>query len=196
MTLVEGPVHSDRPRAGRMKNDSARTEPELLAACRAGRRDALEELVSRHYDRIHRLAAVMAGPAAAADLTQETFLGAVKALPRFRGESAFTTWLISILRNQYLLFLRGRKKWPLAPLEAEAERLPAPEPSGAEQEAREILSRVDELPEEFRTTLVLYHVDGLKYSEIAGAMGCPVGTVRSRLFEARERLRKRVKAEA
>ena len=85
---------------------------------------------------------------------------------------------------------------PLAPLEAEADRLTAPEPSGAEQEARDVLLRVDELPEEFRTTLVLYHVEGLKYSEIARAMGCPVGTVRSRLFEARERLRKLVKVDS
>jgi RNA polymerase sigma-70 factor (ECF subfamily) len=163
-----------------------------VAACKAGRPEAFEELVSRHYDRIYRLAYTMAGPEAASDLAQETFLAAVKAFARFRGESQLATWLISILRNQYSLHLRARKKWRLAPLEGEAERLPAAAPPEVEKGVREILDRVRDLPEDLRTTLVLFYVDGLKYQEIAEAMGCPIGTVRSRLFEARERLKKLV----
>ena len=106
-----------------------------------------------------------------------------------RGEAQVGTWLVSILRNQYTMWLRGRKKWRLAPLDGEGERLAAPAPSGLEKGVREILERVKELPEELRTALVLFYVDGLKYAEIAEAMECPIGTVRSRLFEARERLK-------
>lgn len=171
----------------------APTEAELVAGCRAGRREALDELVRRHYDRIHRLAWAMAGPEGAADLAQETFLAAVRAMPSFRGESALSTWLISILRNQYTMWLRGRNKWramgPLAP------SLPAPDPRPAEGAVKEVLERARELPEELRTALILFYVEGLKYAEIAQAMDCPVGTVRSRLFEARERLKARLGAE-
>ena len=169
------------------------TEAELVAGCRAGRRESLDELARRHYDRIHRLAWAMAGPEGAADLAQETFLAAVRAMPSFRGESAVSTWLISILRNQYTMWLRNRSKWrsmgTLGPT------LSAPEPRSAEGAVREVLERARELPEELRTTLILFYVEGLKYAEIAQAMDCPIGTVRSRLFEARERLKARLGAE-
>lgn len=168
------------------------SESDLIDGCRAGRRDALDALVSVHYDRIHRLAAVLAGPEAAADLAQETFLAAVKAFPRFRGESQLSTWLISILRNQFSMVLRGRRKWCLSPLPEEGDRLAAPPPPTKDRDLREILDRVNDLPEDLRTTLVLFHVDGLKYADIARVMECPVGTVRSRLFDARSRLKKLV----
>jgi RNA polymerase sigma-70 factor (ECF subfamily) len=168
------------------------TEADLVAGCRAGRRDALDELARRHYGRIHRLAWAMAGPEGAADLAQETFLAAIRALPSFRGDCALSTWLISILRNQYTLWLRGRRKWKTTALGGE---LPAPEPRQVEGAAREVLERARELPEELRTTLVLFYVEGLKYAEIAQAMDCPIGTVRSRLFEARERLKARLGGE-
>jgi RNA polymerase sigma-70 factor (ECF subfamily) len=168
------------------------SEAELIDGCRAGRREALDALVSVHYDRIHRLAYSLAGPEAAADLAQETFLSAVKSFPRFRGDAQLSTWLVAILRNQFSLFLRGLKKWRLAPIGTAGDRLAAPEPRPIDREVRDILDRVKDLPEELRTTLVLFHVDGMKYADIARAMECPVGTVRSRLFEARERLKKLV----
>lgn len=166
------------------------TEAELVSACKAGRREGFDALVARFYDRIHRLAWTLAGPTPAADLAQETFLAAVKSFPNFRGDSQVGTWLVSILRNQVGLHLRGRKKWQHSPLEGEGERLPAPEPDETGKEVQAVLDRVKELPEDLRTTLVLFHVDGLKYAEIAQVLQCPIGTVRSRLFEARERLRK------
>jgi len=168
------------------------SEADLIEGCRAGRREALDALVSVHYDRIHRLAWSLAGPEAAADLAQETFLSAVKSFPRFRGDAQLSTWLVAILRNQYSLFLRGLRKWRLAPIDGAGDRLPAPEPRPIERDVREILDRVKDLPEELRTTLVLFHVDGMSYADIARAMECPVGTVRSRLFEARERLKRLV----
>ena len=167
-------------------------ESELLAGCRVGQREALDALIALHYDRIYRLAWTLAGADAAADLTQDTFLAAVKAIPRFRGEAQLSTWLVSILRNQVSLFLRGLKKWRLAPLPEDGDRLPAPPPPTIDREGRDLFDRVRELPEELRTTLVLFHADGMKYADIARAMECPVGTVRSRLFEARVRLKKLV----
>ena len=170
-------------------SDRFPSEADLVAACRAGRREAFDELVRRHYERIHRLAWAMAGPEGASDLAQETFLAAVRAFPSFRGDALVGTWLVSILRNQYTMWRRGRKRWAHAPLEGQDERLPAPPPSTLEKGVRGILERVKDLPEDLRMTMLLFYVDGLKYSEIAEAMECPVGTVRSRLFEARERLK-------
>jgi RNA polymerase sigma-70 factor (ECF subfamily) len=168
------------------------TESDLVDGCREGRRDALDALVQMYYDRIFRLAWALAGAEAAADLAQETFLSAVKAAPRFRGDAHLSTWLISILRNQYSLLVRGFKRWKASPLPEQGLGIAAPEPPEVDQELREILDRVKELPEDLRTTLVLYHVEGMRYADIARTMECPIGTVRSRLFEARERLRRLV----
>ncbi len=186
---LEGAAVLEWPLSRPMESRSDWTEADLVAACKAGRREGFEELVARHYDRILRLAHVMAGPDAAHDLAQETFLAAVKSFGGFKEKSQLGTWLVSILRNQYLLHLRGKKK-RFAPLDGEADRLPAPAPAPVEKSLREVLDRVRDLPEELRTALVLFYVAGLKYEEIAQAMDCPVGTVRSRLFEARERLKK------
>jgi RNA polymerase sigma-70 factor (ECF subfamily) len=197
MTTVEGLVPLQVPGPKIMKIVAPWNESDLIAGCREGRREALDALVAVHYDRLNRLAYTLAGPEAAADLVQETFLAAVKSFPRFRGDAQLSTWLISILRNQFSLYLRGRKKWKLSPFPEEEERLSAPEPPEIDREAREILDRVKDLPEDLRTTLVLFHVDGLKYADIARVMECPVGTVRSRLFEARGRLKRLVtRAEA
>src|SRR5437763_1100033 len=143
MTTVEGTAILESPRPAAMTSWS---ETELTAGCRAGRREAFDALVSVHYDRIYRLAYTLAGAEAAADLAQETFLCAVKAFPRFRGDSQLSTWLISILRNQYSLFLRGLKKWKLAPLTGQSDRLAAPEPPAFEREVRDVLDRVKDLP--------------------------------------------------
>lgn len=190
MTTVAGLAHgAARPRG---MNERTWTEAELIEGCRAGRREAFDALVSVYHDRLYRLAWAMAGPEFAADLVQETFLAAVKSFPRFRAEAQLSTWLIAILRNQFSLQLRGRRKWTLAPLPEDGLLVRASEPADADQDVRDILDRVKDLPEELRTTLVLFHVDGLKYADIARAMDCPIGTVRSRLFEARERLKKLV----
>jgi RNA polymerase sigma-70 factor (ECF subfamily) len=192
MTTLEGLQLRELRRPRCMDDNRRRSEAELIAGCRAGQREALDELVCVYQDRLLRLATALAGPGAAADLVQETLLAAVRSFPRFRGDAQLSTWLISILRNQFSLYLRGRKKWSLAPLSDKGDRLAAPEPSTVDDEVRELLDRVKDLPEDLRTTLVLFHVDGLKYADIARVMECPIGTVRSRLFEARERLKKLV----
>lgn len=165
------------------------TEEELIAGCRAGRREAFDEMVSRYYDRLHRLAYALVGAEAARDLAQETFLAAVKSLPNFRGESRLSTWLISILRNRASLLRRSERKWRTAPLNDEGEPLAAPQPKELETGLKTILGRLKDLPEDLRLTLILFYIEGMKYAEIAQVMSCPIGTVRSRLFEARERLK-------
>ena len=171
-------------------------EARLVSDLRAGRREAFDRMVALHYDRLHRLASSMTGAAQdAADLVQETFLAALKSASNFRGEARLTTWLIAILRNQYSLHLRGRRKWKFAPLEA-AGGAKAGEPAPPiRPEVVAILERVRRLPEELRTALVLFYLDGMRYQEIAEAMECPVGTIRSRLFEARERLKQMMEGE-
>src|SRR5688572_30210773 len=166
-------------------------ESRLVADLRAGRREAFDRMVELHYDRLHRLAVTMTGSSEdAADLVQETFLAAMKSAANFRGEARLSTWLIAILRNQYTLYLRGRRKWRIASLSS-ASGAPAPEPAPAVRpEVVAILERVRRLPEELRTALVLFYLEGMRYEEIAESMECPVGTIRSRLFEARERLKK------
>lgn len=186
MTTVEGARAV--PAAG-PETMTSWSESELIAGCRAGRREAFDALVAVHYDRLYRIAWSLAGPESAADLVQETFLAAVKAFPRFRGDAQLSTWLVSILRNQVSVFLRGLRKWRPAPL---SDQLPAPEPPVIDRAVRDILDRVKDLPEDLRTTLVLFHVDGMSYADIARSMECPIGTVRSRLFEARERLKRLV----
>jgi len=185
MIAVENLVRAAR--MGTQPTDEAR----LIAELKAGRKEAFDRLVELHYDRLHRLAFTMTGSAEdAADLVQETFLAAMKSVANFRGDARITTWLIAIVRNQFTLQLRGRRKWRHAPMEAAtAVRARDPEPA-VRPAVTAILERVRCLPEELRTALVLFYLEGMKYAEIAEAMECPVGTVRSRLFEARERLKK------
>ncbi len=175
----------------RRNDEMVDSESQLIADCRAGKREAFDRLVAAHYDRLFRLAYTMTrSQEEARDLTQETFLAAVKSMPNFRGDAKLSTWLISCMRFQFTNWLRGQKKWRFQKIESADDR-PEPTPEEPiEPGVRAILDRVAELPEELRTALVLFYVDGLKYVEIAEAMACPIGTVRSRLFEARERLKK------
>jgi RNA polymerase sigma-70 factor (ECF subfamily) len=189
MILAEGVTVEDLPVFRSMQTAADWSESDLVAACRAGRKDGFEELARRHHAPLLRLAGVLVGRDWAEDVVQETLLAAVRALPAFRGDSKLSTWLISILRNQAFLARRSRRRWP-APLADEVERSrAAPEPDGRDERLAEIVARMRELPEDLRLPLVLFHLEGMPYAEIARAMDCPVGTVRSRLFEARDRIR-------
>jgi RNA polymerase sigma-70 factor (ECF subfamily) len=139
------------------------------------------------------------------DVAQEAFLKAYRALPKFRGESAFYTWLYRIAINtakNYLVTLSRR------PVEADAEAGEGEQydPESTlrdsatpeqwlltEEIKRTIIETIDELPEDLRTAINLREVEGLSYEEIAEVMSCPIGTVRSRIFRAREAIDKRLK---
>ncbi|MCW8907735.1 MAG: RNA polymerase sigma factor RpoE, partial [Sedimenticola sp.] len=136
-------------------------------------------------------------PSETLDVTQEAFIKAYRAIPNFRGESAFYTWLYRIAINTAKNYLVAQKRRPPgSDIDAEtAEQLDVgvrlkenatPENHLLEQEIGETVKQaIDELPEDLRTAITLRELEGLSYEEIARAMDCPVGTVRSRIFRAR-----------
>lgn len=172
----------------------------LVAAAVAGDRDAFGALVRRHQTRIVNYAmAIVRDPAEAEDVAQETFIRAYRSLARFRGDSSFKTWLYTVATNAARTGLerRGRRsRVEDGSLDDEAGPLPAADvpAGGADAETalvrREAIDRaLAALPPDLRVAVVLRDVEGLDYKEIAAATGAPIGTVESRIFRARRRLR-------
>lgn len=161
-------------------------------------------LVEEHYDRLFRAARFMCGdPQAAEDLVQETFLAAGETLERFEGRSSAYTWLYGILLNKWRRWLRSRSR-RIFSLQAmawddEADRsadqvesdLPTPADSAEEREAAEQVRRaIEELPADHRAVVTLRFVEDLSYEEIARILGCPLGTVKSRIHYALKKIGK------
>ena len=179
---------------------SQRVDPDeaLVAAAQAGDQDALAALVHRYQTRIYNFALAMTGNAAdAEDLAQETFIRAFRGLRRFRGDSSFRNWLYRIAANAAHTLrgtrLRQSAVWETR-VEADevAERHLAGGGDNVERQAirRQAIDRaLGALPVDLRTAVVLHDVEGLAYHEIAEAMDVPIGTVMSRIFRARRRLR-------
>lgn len=141
-----------------------------------------------HYESIFRFCARRVGRDRAADLAQETFLTAQKALPKFRGESSLSTWLFGIAHNECRRDARKRKTEPLT-LEIEpGHAIEDREGAIVDREAlRQAMSR---LSLEHREVILLHEVEGLTYDEVAQILDIPVGTVKSRLHHAFANLRK------
>lgn len=165
------------------------------------------DLLVRKYQ--HRILAVinryLNDFAEAQDVAQETFLRAYRALGNFRGDSAFYTWVYKIAVNtaKNHLVAQGRRP-PTDDVavddamhfngESQLKDRATPENELLRQEIeRNVTAAVDELPEELRAAITLREVDGLSYEEIAEAMSCPIGTVRSRIFRAREAIDRRIR---
>ena len=182
-------------------------DPDLLLVreAQAGSSAAFDMLVLKYQRRVERLLARSVHDSAdVADLTQEAFLAAYRALPAFRGESAFYTWLYRIAINAAKRHHahRGRLKLVQAPDDDEGTFGTEPAPSddatpesllASRQLARELDEAVESLAEEQRRALLLREVDGLSYDEIGDLMSCPPGTVRSRIFRAREAVAARLR---
>jgi RNA polymerase sigma-70 factor (ECF subfamily) len=188
--LVREPVLTARsPVEERRKRDR-----ELVAACQRGEREAFDELVERYQRDIYRLCFRYVGnPEDAADMAQETFIRAYKAIGRFRGQSAFSTWLYRIAVNTCLNFRSARRP---APAELPAE-LPDREASTLvrieeEERARDLRRAVSGLPDRQRATLILKVFHELTHQEVAEILGSSVGTVKANLFHALANLRKRL----
>ena len=176
----------------------------------AGDQRAYELLVLKYQRRIERLIARMVRDTdLVQDIAQETFLRAYRALHQFRGEAQFYTWLYRIAVNTAKKALLDMKRNPVVTESAlqssddedETSR-PGNEPINEETPetvlaAQEIAAAVnaamDALPEDLRQAVTLREIEGLSYEEIATVMGCPIGTVRSRIFRAREAISARVK---
>jgi len=158
---------------------------ELAQSLRQGEPHAFEALVGRHYDALYRfLRHLTRHRETAEDLTQQTFLRAVRNIGSFRGEASLKSWLHRIAFREYTGWRRKRRLW--APLETLAG---APEPAyGQIDEAESLLGLLHALPAPLREALLLFHVQELSVEEIALVTGAPVGTVKSRLHHARKRL--------
>ena len=175
-------------------------DQQLVERAQRGDKHAFELLVAKYQRKLGRLLSrFMRDPAEVEDVTQEAFIKAYRALPTFRGDSAFYTWLYRIGINtakNYLVAMRRRAPTSTAVDAEEAEELGQTEhlqdlntPENllmSRQVADSVNQSLEKLPEELRTAISLREMDGLSYEEIATAMNCPIGTVRSRIFRARE----------
>jgi len=174
-------------------------DAELVTRVQAGERAAFDVLVLRYQQKVMNLVMrYVRNRAEAEDVTQEAFLKAYRALPSFRGDSAFYTWLYRIAINTAKNTLTADKRRPaeyeLDALEHAQQAPPAalrddetPERLALSEEIRTTVSAaMAALPADLRTAIVLREIDGLSYEEIAATMDCPVGTVRSRIFRARD----------
>lgn len=172
----------------------------LVRRAQAGDGNAFNVLVCKYRRRILQLTLRYArNEADAEDLVQETFIKAYRALPNFRGEAAFYSWLhrIAINAANTAFAMRARDVHFVSPDCRDAaamEDLDTPEDLAVTDELFVVLnSALEALCEEQRQALLLCEIDGLSYREVAAAMRCPVGTVRSRVFRAREAIHLRVK---
>jgi len=173
---------------------------QLVERAQRGDKQAFGLLVQKYQRRLARLLSrFIRDPAEVEDVAQEAFIKAYRALPAFRGDSAFYTWLYRIGINtakNYLMAL-GRRAPTSTEVEAEeAERfdegeqlrdINTPESILLSKEiAQTVNATIEKLPEELRTAIQLREIDGMSYEDIAKVMDCPIGTVRSRIFRARE----------
>ena len=181
------------------------TDLQLVQRTIAGDQRAYGLLVMKYQRRIERLIARMIRDVdLVPDLAQETFLRAYRALPQFRGEAQFYTWLYRIAVNTAKNYLtaQGRRPPDMDVDSADAElqdgadamrELANPENLMLSDEIRrEVMQTLEGLPEDLRTAITLREIEGMSYEEIAVIMDCPVGTVRSRIFRAREAIDKRI----
>ncbi len=191
--------------------EPADSDLRLVERTVAGDQRAYELLVIKYQRRIERLVARMVRDTdLVADITQETFLRAYRALHQFRGEAQFYTWLYRIAVNTAKKALVDMKRNPVVTesalrgssdsedetsfLDRELISDETPETVLAAQEiAAAVNAAMEALPEDLRQAVTLREIEGLSYEEIAVAMECPIGTVRSRIFRAREAISARVK---
>jgi len=172
----------------------------LVRRVQAGERAAYDLLVLKYQHKVVKLVMrYVRNPADAEDVAQEAFVKAYRALPQFRGDSAFYTWLYRIAINTAKNALVSRDRLPVgyeldapghedsADMSGRLRDPDTPEGLALSEEIRNIVhAAIGALPEDLRTAIMLRELEGLSYEEISTAMNCPVGTVRSRIFRARE----------
>ncbi|MCG6971090.1 MAG: RNA polymerase sigma factor RpoE [Gammaproteobacteria bacterium] len=178
----------------------------LVERVQKGDKTAFDVLVRKYQHKVVKLISrYIKDPDEALDVSQEAFIKAYRALPNFRGDSAFYTWMYRIAINtaKNYLVAQGRRL-PNVDIDIqEAEQFEGastlreyatPERLLQRDEIEQtVFSAIDKLPEDLKTAITLREIDGLSYEEIAEAMACPVGTVRSRIFRAREAIDKSLK---
>lgn len=186
-----------------MSNQSSDTK--LVKRVQRGDRGAFDLLVLKYQHKIVNLVMrYVRDPELALDITQEAFIKAYRALPRFRGDSAFYTWMYRIAANTAKNHLAAQRRRPMNveldlqdpdqyDLHAKLKETDTPEAIALSNEMKESLERaIAGLPEDLRTAIILRELEGMSYEEIAQTMECPVGTVRSRIFRARDAISKKI----
>ncbi|MGA7179267.1 MAG: RNA polymerase sigma factor RpoE [Thiobacillaceae bacterium] len=182
-------------------------DQQLVERAQKGDKRAFELLVMKYERKLGRLLSRMVRDTAEIDdITQEAFIKAYRALPQFRGDSAFYTWLYRIAVNtaKNYLMAKGKREISKSDLIDEdgevMEDLLMPHDIATpdaelqtKQIAKAVNETVEELPEELRTAITLREIEGLSYEEIAQMMDCPIGTVRSRIFRAREAIAEKIR---
>jgi RNA polymerase sigma-70 factor (ECF subfamily) len=179
----------------------------LVRRVQRGDKGAFDALVLKYQHKLVKLVMrYVRNPAEAEDIAQEAFIKAYRALPQFRGDSAFYTWLYRIAINTAKNAVVSRDRSPIEydldrhhsdesyDLQGRMKDSETPEGLVLTDEIRTTVNAaIDALPEDLRTAIVLRELEGLSYEEIAAAMDCPVGTVRSRIFRAREAIDRRLR---
>jgi RNA polymerase sigma-70 factor (ECF subfamily) len=182
-------------------------DAELVARVQNGDKKAFDLLVLKYQRKIMRLLSRMIrDPAETEDVAQEAFIKAYRALPQFRGDSAFYNWLYRIAINTARNWLATNKRRPNTSSSVENEEgetfdqsdnltdNSTPESELASREIAQTVNRaIEDLPEELRNAIVMREIDGMSYEDIAQSMNCPIGTVRSRIFRAREAIATRLR---
>jgi len=181
------------------------TDQVLIERVQRGDKQAFNHLVVKYQNKVCSLVArYVKNSGDVPDVAQEAFIKAYRALPTFRGDSAFYTWLYRIAVNtaKNYLVAQGRRP-PASDVDAEdaeyyegasaLKEVTNPENLSLTEELRQIVfSTIDGLPEDLKTAITLRELEGLSYEDIAVVMECPVGTVRSRIFRAREVVEKKI----
>ncbi|MDN5850536.1 MAG: RNA polymerase sigma factor RpoE [Nitrococcus sp.] len=178
----------------------------LVARVQAGDKQAFNALVQKYQHKLIKLISrYVRDQSEALDVAQETFIKAYRALPNFRGDSGFYTWLYRIALNtaKNHLVARGRRlpesdidvhDAQCCDVDSRLKDLGSPEAIALRDEIeRTVFLALEELPEDLRTAIILREFKGLTYEEVAAVMACPIGTVRSRIYRAREAIDARLR---
>jgi RNA polymerase sigma-70 factor (ECF subfamily) len=189
--------------------DASDSDALLVQRSQAGDTRAFELLVIKYQRRIQRLIARMVrDPGLVEDIAQETFIRAYRALGQFRGDAQFYTWLYRIAVNTAKKSLLEMRRDPLVLVHAfkddDADETSGPDPEPSTMETPEVLlasrelaamvnAAMEALPEDLRQAITLREIEGLSYEDIAEIMQCPIGTVRSRIFRARESISQKIR---
>ncbi len=179
----------------------------LVERAQRGDKRAFELLVEKYQHKLARLVSrLVRDPGEAEDVTQEAFIKAYRALPSFRGDSAFYTWLYRIGINTAKNFLVAKGRRAPTSTEVDAEEAEGYESADqlrdintpeslllSKEIATTVNAAIESLPEELRSAIQLRELEGMSYEEISKLMDCPIGTVRSRIFRAREAIADKLK---
>jgi RNA polymerase sigma-70 factor (ECF subfamily) len=206
-TRIQSPVLSAaKAEAERARMSEAQVDQLLVERVQKGDKQAFDLLIGKYQHRIVSLVArYVSDQAEAQDVAQEAFIKAYRAIDRFRGDSAFYTWLYRIAINTAKNWLVARKRRPPSTdidaadaeqydLESRLKEQGTPESELMREEIkRTIYDTIAELPDDLRTAIMLREMEGMSYEDIAITMDCPIGTVRSRIFRAREAIDEKLK---